>query len=146
MLDILHAIKLEVKSNGFRKQTKAKFKESISSVKINSLRLKNVRDEVFAYIADECVGIGGVYPGCSDIIESVFGKYKNFSGKSPMKEIGRAVLTIPVFTSNIDYKEVKNAMESISAKDVSVWLRENIGTSLFAKRRQAFKFKNPKVR
>ena len=146
MLDILHAIKLEVKSNGFRKQTKAKFKESISSVKINSLRLKNVRDEVFAYIADECVGIGGVYPGCSDIIESVFGKYKNFSGKSPMKEIGRAVLTIPVFTSNIDYKEVKEAMESISAKDVSVWLKENTGTSLFSRRKQAFKFKNPKVK
>ncbi|MCK4982749.1 MAG: hypothetical protein KAS17_07475, partial [Victivallaceae bacterium] len=116
MLDILHAVKMEVKTNGFRKQTKAKFKKSISSMKINSLQLKDIRDEVFAYIEDECAGIRGVYPGCSDIIESVFGKYKNFSGKSPMKEIGRAVLTIPVFTSNVDYKEVKVAMESISAK------------------------------
>jgi hypothetical protein len=27
-----------------------------------------------------------------------------------MKEIGRAVLTIPVFTRNVDYDEVKAAM------------------------------------
>jgi len=146
MLNILNALKLEVKNNGFRKQTKAKVEQSIRSMKINSLRLKDVRDEVFIYIEDECAGITGVHPGCSDIIESVFGKYKNFSGKSPMKEIGRAVLTIPVFTSNVDYKEVKDAMENISAKDVSVWLRKNIGTSLFARRKQAFKFKNKKVR
>ena len=63
-----------------------------------------------------------------------------------MKEIGRAVFTIPVFTSNVEYEEVKNAMESISAKDVSEWLKENVGTSLFARLKQAFKFKNPKVR
>ncbi len=146
MLNILHAVKFEVKTNGFRKQTKAKVEKFISSMKINSLRLKDVRDEVLVYIEEECAGITGVYPGCSDIIESVFGKYKIFSGKSPMKEIGRAVLTIPVFTSSVDYNEVKNAMESVSAKDVSEWLKENVGESLFSKRKQAFKLRNPKVR
>lgn len=146
MLDILDAVKTEVKINGFRKQTKREFQKSISCMKINSLRLKDVRDEVFTYVESECAGITGVYPGCSDIIESVFGKYKNFSGKSPMKEIGRSILTIPVFTSNVDYNEVKEAMESVSAKDVSTWLKENIGTSLLTRRKRAFKFKNPKVR
>ncbi|MFA6716050.1 MAG: hypothetical protein WCS27_11785, partial [Victivallaceae bacterium] len=63
-----------------------------------------------------------------------------------MKEIGRSILTIPVFTSNVDYNEVKEAMESVSAKDVSTWLKENIGTSLLTRRKRAFKFKNPKVR
>jgi hypothetical protein len=32
---------------------------------------------------------------------STWGKYKTSSGKSPMKEVGKAVLTIPVFTSNV---------------------------------------------
>ena len=73
-----------------------------------------------------------------NIIESVFGKYKNFSGKSPMKEIGKSILTIPVFTSNINYNEVKNAMERISAQDVIDWQRKNIGTSLLARRKMAF--------
>ncbi len=55
-----------------------------------------------------------------------------------MKEIGRAILTIPVFTSKINYDEVKNAMETISAQDVIDWQRKNIGTTLLAKRKIAF--------
>jgi hypothetical protein len=144
MLDILNAIKKEVKNNGFSKRTKDNFNKSIISLKIDAPRLKTVKDGVLAYIDEECAEISGVYPGCSDIIESVFGKYKNFSGRSPMKEIGRAVLTIPVFTSNVDYDEVRTAMESVSADDVRDWLKKNIGESLLAKRKQAFKLKNKK--
>ena len=144
MLDILNAIKREVRNNGFSKRTKDNFNKSISPLKIETARLKTVKDEVLAYIEEECAEISGVYPGCSDIIESVFGKYKNFSGRSPMKEIGRAALTIPVFTSNVDYDEVRTAMESVSADDVRAWLKANIGESLLAKRKQAFKLKNKK--
>jgi hypothetical protein len=144
MLDILNTIKNEVKNNGFNKQTMDNFNKSISSIRTATPRLKTVKNEVIAYIEKECAGINGVYPGCSDIIESVFGKYKNFSGKSPMKEIGRAVLTIPVFTSNVEYNEVKMAMETVSAEDVSKWLKKNIGETLFTKRKHAFKLKNKK--
>ena len=92
----------------------------------------------------ECAEISGIYPGCSDIIESVLGKYKTFSGKSPMKEVGKAVLTMPVFTSNIDLEEVKMAMESVSTEDVKKWLDKNIGESLFSKRKKAFSLKKSK--
>jgi hypothetical protein len=54
-----------------------------------------------------------------------------------MKEIGRAILTIPAFTSTIDYNELKDAMEVISAKEVTEWQKDNIGISLFAKSKQA---------
>ena len=86
----------------------------------------------------------GAHPGCSDIIESVLGKYKIFSGKSPMKEVGKAVLTMSVFTSGVEYGEVKTAMESVSAKDVRIWLDENIGESLFAKRKTVFNLRKRK--
>lgn len=51
-----------------------------------------------------------------------------------MKEVGKAVLTMPIFTSDIDPAEVKEAMETITEQDVKDWLNENIGESLFAKR------------
>lgn len=144
MLDILNALKKEVKTNGFSCQTKDNFNKSIKNLNINTSRLKAVKDEALTYIEEECDKIDGVYPGCSDIIESAFGKYKIFSGKSPMKEVGRAILTIPVFTGEIDCHEVKEAMETVSANDVQSWLDENIGKSLLAKRKQAFKHKNKK--
>ena len=51
-----------------------------------------------------------------------------------MKEIGRAIQTIPAFTSSINYHEVKLAMETISAQAVIKWQKDNIGQSPFSKR------------
>ena len=144
IIDTLSALKNEIKHNGLNKRTKTRFEKSISGLKFDTLRLLEVRNEAIAYIEKECAGLSGAYPGCSDIIESVLGKYKIFSGKSPMKEVGKAVLTIPVFTSDVEDDEVKAAMESVSARDVKAWLDENIGESLFARRKQAFSHKSIK--
>ena len=144
MLNILHTVKHEVKANGFSNKTAGVVKKAIDKLTIKSQRLQNVKSQVIAYVDKECDGIDGVILGCSYIIESIFGKYKNFSGKSPMKEIGRAILTIPAFTSTIDYKQVKEAMETISAKEVIEWQKNNIGSSLFSKRKQAFNLEREK--
>lgn len=144
ILDMLDVLKNEVKSNGFNVETKDKFTKSVSSFNLSTPRLIHIKQEIIIYIEEECRNIDGVYPGCSDIIESVIGKYKIFSGKSPMKEVGKAVLTMPVFTSTIDYREVKMAMESISANDVKQWLDDNIGESLFSRRKQVFRLKKTK--
>lgn len=47
---------------------------------------------------------------------------KNFSAKSPMKEIGKSILTFPVFTSEITPEIIKVAMEETTTKDVKKWL------------------------
>lgn len=138
MLDILETLKREVKNNGLSKMTKDAVENAMVGIKLQTPRLAVVKNEAMAYINEECAGLSGVYLGCSDIIESVFGKYKLFSGKSPMKEIGKSVLTIPVFTSEIDYAEVKAAMENVSTADVKEWLEKNIGVSLFSKRKKEF--------
>lgn len=144
MLDILKTLKKEVKLNGLSEETKSNFEKSISGLRLDTPRLVMVRNEVLTYLEEECAEMSGVYLGCSDIIESVLGKYKIFSAKSPMKEVGKAVLTIPVFTSTVDLGEVKTAMESVSSKELKTWLDKNIGTSLFAKRKQAFSPKRTK--
>lgn len=144
LLQMLQILKTEVKSNGFRAETKANFEKEISMLKLESRKLKEVKQDIIQYIEEECKNLNGTYPGCSDIIESVFGKYKSFSAKSPMKEIGKAVLTIPAFTSNVDFKEVKEAMETVSTKDVQEWIHENLGESLFSKRKKAFSLKKIK--
>jgi hypothetical protein len=144
ILDMLDQLKKEVKSNGLNVNTQDNFTESVANFNLNTPRLIQIKQEIITYIEEECRNIDSVYPGCSDIIESVLGKYKIFSGKSPMKEVGKAVLTMPVFTSNIDYKEVKTAMESTSANDVKRWLDNNIGESLFSRRKKGFSLKKIK--
>ncbi len=140
MLDMLDILKKEIKMNGFRKDTRARFEKISSGIVLSTRRLRKLKKEIFDYIEAESAGIekNQILLGSSDIIESVFARYKGFSGKTPMKEVGRALLTIPVFTGSLNAAEVRTAMETVSAKDADDWVRHNVGESFFSKRKRAF--------
>jgi len=139
MLDLLQVMKNEVKTNGFKNSTVKAFEKKSAYIKLTTRRLKQIKYELIEYLTVESNNTGDKpWLGCSDIIESIIGKYKQFSAKTPMKEVGKAVLTMPVLTSTLNPLEIKKAMETVSAKDVENWLDENIGKSLFSKRKEAF--------
>jgi predicted translin family RNA/ssDNA-binding protein len=146
ILEIVNSLKNEVRQNGLEKTgTKRRFLKSIKDLKINTKNTRKAKKEAVEYIKYETNKLNGINLGCSDVIESMFGKYKIFSKRGPMREISKSVLLIPVFTGKITYKEVKNAMEEISVNNVKKWLSDNIGETIFAKRKKVFKHKRGKV-
>jgi len=76
----------------------------------------------------------------SDIIESSFGKYKNYVSQNPMAGITNLILSIAAFTCSLDEEEIKSALEKTVINDVKEWTKKNIGKSLFQKRREAYCF------
>lgn len=140
IINIIKCMEKEIKSNGLSTKTKKKVKVELEKLELDTIRLRHLQRQILKCIevSTEKIKKGEIYLGCSDIIESVFSKYKSFSAKTPMKEIGKAVLTIPVYTSEINPEEVKEAMEQISTKDLHYWLEENIGKTLFSQRKQAY--------
>jgi hypothetical protein len=70
----------------------------------------------------------------SDIIESTFGKYKNYVSSNPMACMTDLCLCIAAFTSNLNKQEIKQAFESVFIKDIKMWTTDNIGESLLKKR------------
>jgi hypothetical protein len=76
----------------------------------------------------------------SDIIESAFGKYKNYLSDNKMIGITDLALCIPAFTFNLDRKdEIKNALETVSIKELKQWSELNIGKTLMKRRIETFK-------
>ena len=75
----------------------------------------------------------------SNVIESIFGKYKNFIEKSPIQEISKLILTIPLCTIEITGQFIKNAMENISIKDVELWANRVFDKSALSKRKAILK-------
>jgi len=63
--------------------------------------------------------------GSSDVIESVFGKYKSVVERSPLKVITEMVLTVAALTSARTSQAVKAAMETVSLQAVKHWLGAN---------------------
>jgi hypothetical protein len=78
-----------------------------------------------------------VWLASSDIIESVFGKYKCFTTRGPLKEIGKLLLTIPAFIADLATPLIREAMESVRTIDVEHWATTHLGASMLARRRHA---------
>ena len=71
----------------------------------------------------------------SDILESIFGKYKNRVSENPMASITCLMLIIAAFTSNLTEDSIKQSIENVKIADIKKWSKENIGVSLFEKRK-----------
>lgn len=129
-----------VKSEGLRKDSADIFRNSLGS---EAKRESSARmaEELAAFMESQAGELPDGIPwlGCSDVIESVFGKYKIFTSRSPLVEVGKAVLAIPLMTADVTEAEIAEAMKSVSCKDVKKWLDENIGRSLLAKRQELSK-------
>jgi hypothetical protein len=80
----------------------------------------------------------------SDVIESLFGKYKAVVERSPMNAITVMVLQLAALTSARTSDVIRSAMETVSLADVDAWFESNGEPTLLAKRRAALKdYKGP---
>jgi hypothetical protein len=84
------------------------------------------------------VRCGETLLGSSDVIESVFGKYKAVVERSPLKAITSMVLMVAALTSVRTKAVIVEAMEAVGMADVDKWFAENGERSLLAKRREVF--------
>ena len=75
----------------------------------------------------------------SDIIESVFGDYKAFAARGPLKEVGKLVLLISACLSALTAPLIHEAMTSVRSIDVEQWVQTHLGPSMLARRRQALR-------
>jgi len=62
----------------------------------------------------------------SDIIESLFGKFKHIIERSPQTDMDRIVLLIPALCGNLDYKTITSALNQVHHYDLKIWEQENI--------------------
>ena len=70
---------------------------------------------------------------CSDIIESIFGRYKNKGG---MKAISADVLTIPLYNQTITIQWVEQALANVSEAMVNDWQNEYVCHNFLGRRRE----------
>jgi len=73
----------------------------------------------------------------SDILESSFGKYKNYLQDNPMVGITNLCLSIAAFTASMEQNEIKQAFETTRVDQINEWTVSNIGKTTLAKRMEA---------
>ena len=141
MIDLTRNIETKIKKEGLSKKLVKEFEKNYQT-KLETEKNKRFREKIQQVLNQEISGIEKderrIFS--SDIIESLFGKYKLFSEKSPLKEIRRMILTIPLATVEITKDLIKQALSNIKNSDIIDWERENFDQSQLSKRKIAFNF------
>ena len=81
----------------------------------------------------------------SDILESSFGKYKNYISDNISVGITDLSLCIAAFGSKLEQDEIKKALENVKVKRVKEWSAANIGHTQTKKRQESLKMGRRKI-
>ena len=93
----------------------------------------------FARSQEAKAGRGERLPGSTDVIESCFGRFKRIEGQQSKGGFTALVLALGAMVGKMTTERVGTALRQSSTADVRDWTREHLGTTLFSKRRMAWR-------
>jgi len=141
LTEISNAIKeveKELKHNGLSESGLKKCKKTLNKLKVG--KAKEFKEILISRIDQQIQ----LLPNAdrllfsSDILESLFGKYKYRVSENPMASITTLMLIIAAFTIDLTEEKIKQSIENVKMEDIKKWSRQNIGVSLFQKRKVLF--------
>ena len=110
-------------------------------------RLEKLTQKVSQYVSKERIKIPDaltIWHASSDVIESLFGKYKSCKADNPLYGVTPLVLSLCVHTHWDDDKEVRkqdiqNALQSVSMATLSAWKSKHLIENQVVKRKKTLK-------
>lgn len=82
---------------------------------------------------------GQTMMGSSDIIESMFGKWKSMVPEDSMTGITDKIFILPLLTVNLTAELIRKALEDTPMKKIEEWQKNTLGKTMYAKRRAILK-------
>jgi hypothetical protein len=103
-------------------------------------RTQQLCAELLQFVTDEGAKatVGERLVGSSEVIESIFGKWKRLEGERPRSGLTGLVLALRAIVSHTTADVIREALESVPTKTVLTWCREKLGKTLQATRRTLF--------
>jgi len=130
-----------LKTQGLSRTTPAAVRAALAAQGPLAVPVADFQRRVLQHVEQEAAKLpaDATWLASSDIIESVFGHYKAFTARGPLKEVGRLVLLIPAFLSELTAPVIREAMASVRTIDVQQWVDTHLGPSMLARRRRALR-------
>lgn len=126
-----------VRNNGVFRGMTDKLQVELDNIDANNRVEKFKGNLLSSVLTDEGKAhIGETLLGSSEIIESLFGKYKNIEKEQAGSGFTKLILSIPAVVANTTSTIVNTAMEHVKIKEINQWFANNIGSSVQAKRKE----------
>jgi hypothetical protein len=138
MLGLTRSVETYLKQSGISSGSPSYFEQNLAV--FSDSYLQDFQQHILNYLTVQSNRFKepSTFLASSDVIESLFGKYKHFSSRCPLKEIGQTILTICLSTIDLTTTVIKNALETISFVDIEEWKTAVFGRSTLSKRKTLF--------
>ena len=138
LLHMTRSLETLLKTYGLNSASIYLYHQYLSSLHLPSSFLP-FQHQIFHYLHSQLPShISHTILPSSDILESLFGRYKHFSQRSPLQELRSLLLTIPLSTVNLTKQFIHDALTTITNSDLSQWVDSTFGQSMLSKRNSLF--------
>jgi hypothetical protein len=139
MVDVIECGETQLKHEGLHNKSAQRFLQQLEGIELDE-KAKTLETQIIAYI-DTHHGDATLKQArlvSSDVIESVFGQYKQVGHSSCLQELGKMVLLLPLLVTEITADLVLQAMNNVKTSAVDEWADKIFGPSALALRNAAF--------
>ncbi len=134
---LIRLLQKQVKYLGLNSSSLTQFRTLLSQFYIPT-SLEHFKQQLFLYLQKEMPSSGQTLLATSDVLESIFGRYKNFSKRCSIKELRSLLLTIPLIPINLTNDFIRKALSTVHCHDLSQWINNIFGQSMLSKRKILF--------
>ncbi len=136
---MIRLLQKQVKLLGLTSSSDLQFKQLLSQFNIPT-SLNSFKYQLFLYLQQEMPDSDQTLLASSDVLESIFGRYKNLSKRCPLKEIRSLILTIPLIPITLTHDFVKKALNTVSCSHSASWVNNILGQSMLSQRKILFQY------
>lgn len=138
LLLMTRTLEKQVKINGLNSQSISLYNKSLTHLKVPDF-FTFFQEKILAYLQQQIsLAADHTLLATSDLVESLFGRYKYFSQRCPLFELRSLLLTIPLSTIDFNSQFVNDALTTVHCSDLSPWVNDTFGQSMLSKRKILF--------
>jgi hypothetical protein len=139
LLEVLEVTETLVRTQGVYRGVHRELKARLAPV-AHRPRSRAVSDHLVAFLAMESLKAKANERllGSSEVIESVFGKFKHIERDQAKSGFTGLVLSLAAMVSTTTAEVVQQALATVPTQKVLTWCKQTLGPSVQAKRRKAF--------
>ena len=139
LVDIIECSETQLKHEGLHNESAQRLLQKLEGIELDE-KAKTLETQIIAYID---MHHGDAIPEqarlvSSDVIESIFGQYKQVGHSGCLQELGKMVLLLPLLVTEITADLVLQAMSRVKTSCVDEWADKIFGPSDLALRNTAF--------
>ena len=128
LLSLIEQTQRQIREGGLHSASASRLRRDLKPI---DGRGRQFAQRVCEFITGQCrrVPEGQRYVGCSEVIESIFGKYKSYLERSPSPSLGSNVLLFPLMVTGVTSDLVAEAMRTVKHRMIRKFTQGVSGSS-----------------